>query len=436
MQSTSVRTVYIPAGGVVLTADLVSRAASLGVVLFSHGSGSSRFSPRNRHVAGALQQAGFTTLLLDLLTESEETDDARTGRLRFAVPLLAARLGAATDWVTQQAGIADGPLGYFGASTGAAAALIAAADRPEVVRAVVSRGGRPDLAVAALPHVTAPTLLIVGGEDDAVVELNREALETIGGEKDLRIVAGASHLFEEPGALDEVTGLARDWFERHLVGRPYRDRAEAGRILAARLARYRGRRDVVVLALPRGGVPVGEEVARALDAPLDVVIVRKLGVHAQPELALGAIASGGVRVLNEELVQALSIPHMVIDAVASREQNELERRERRYRDDRPPFDVGGRVVIVVDDGLATGATMRAAVVALRRRKAARVVVAVPTASRAACEALRAEADEVVCATTPEPFYAVGQWYQDFSQTTDLEVREALGRAAARRRRAA
>jgi putative phosphoribosyl transferase len=209
----------------------------------------------------------------------------------------------------------------------------------------------------------------------------------------------------------------------------FRNRREAGRALAERMAPYAKRPDVLVLALPRGGVPVAYEVARALDAPLDVFLVRKLGVPGHEEYALGAIASGGVRVMNEDLVRALRLPATAIDAMAAREQQELERRERLYRGDRPPPDVRGRTVILVDDGLATGATMLAAVHALRKQGAARIVVAVPVASPDTCNALRLEVDDIVCAVTPEPFHAVGLWYEDFSQTTDEEVRDLLTRAA-------
>ena len=210
----------------------------------------------------------------------------------------------------------------------------------------------------------------------------------------------------------------------------FRDRHDAGQRLAAKLTRYANRPDVIVLGLPRGGVPVAYEVALAVDAPLDVFLVRKLGVPGQEELAMGAIASGGVRVLNEEVVRTLGIPDEVVEAVAAREQRELERRHRLYRGKPPAPRVEGRTVILVDDGLATGSTMRAAVAALRRQRPARIVVAVPVGAPQTCEDFRDEADEAVCARTPEPFHAVGAWYEDFSQTTDEEVRELLGRAAA------
>jgi putative phosphoribosyl transferase len=208
----------------------------------------------------------------------------------------------------------------------------------------------------------------------------------------------------------------------------YRDRLEAGRLLATKLTDYANRQDVLVLALPRGGVPVAYEVAKALHAPLEVFVVRKLGVPGHEELAMGAIATGGVRVLNEDVVRMLHIPESVINAVTAREQRELERREDLYRDDRPPADVSGRTVILIDDGLATGATMRAAVQALRQQHPARIVVAVPVAAPATCNEFRTEVDEIICAKTPEPFFGVGYWYEDFSQTTDKEVHDLLALA--------
>jgi putative phosphoribosyl transferase len=209
----------------------------------------------------------------------------------------------------------------------------------------------------------------------------------------------------------------------------FRDRHEAGRLLAERLAAYTDRLDVVILALPRGGVPVAFEIAAVLHVPLDVMVVRKLGVPGHEELAMGAIASGGVQVVNQEVVRHLGLSQAVLESVAATEYQELTRRERAYRGSHGAAIVEGRTVILVDDGLATGSTMRAAVAALRRRGPTRIVIAVPTAAPETCEELKTEVDEIVCATTPTPFYGVGQWYDDFSQTTDEEVRDLLEQAA-------
>ena len=208
----------------------------------------------------------------------------------------------------------------------------------------------------------------------------------------------------------------------------FANRTAAGQQLADRLQQYAGRADVLVLALPRGGVPVGFEIARTLRVPLDVFLVRKLGVPDHRELAMGAIASGGIRVINQDIVQALGIPDDAIESVATEEEEELERRQQAYRDDRPPPDLLGKTVILVDDGLATGSTMRAAVAAVRQQTPARIVVALPVGALASVEELRDEVDEVVCLLTPEPFHAVGGWYQDFSQTTDEEIRALLDEA--------
>jgi putative phosphoribosyl transferase len=223
--------------------------------------------------------------------------------------------------------------------------------------------------------------------------------------------------------------MARRMQRSQGMASPFRDRTEAGRRLAEKLARYAGQPDAIVLALPRGGVPVAYEVAMALNAPLDVYLVRKLGVPGHEELALGAIATGGVRVLLPEVIREADVPEHTVERVTQQELRELERRERAFRGDRPPPEVRGRTVILVDDGLATGATMRAAIAALKQQGPAHIVVAVPTAAPQTCESMRREVDDVVCAITPEPFYAVGLWYDDFAQTTDDEVRALLERAS-------
>ena len=219
------RQAHIPIDGVTLDGDLSLPDGAQAVVSFAHGSGSSRFSPRNRYVAGVLQQAGLGTLLLDLLTPEEEQVDARTGHLRFDIGLLARRLVGATEWLGEQQETRALKVGYFGASTGGGAALVAAAELPDGIGAVVSRGGRPDLAGPVLPRVTAPTLLIVGGLDAPVIALNKQAMQEMRAHTELAVVSGATHLFEEPGTLDEVARLARDWFLKYLTLAQHRSAA-------------------------------------------------------------------------------------------------------------------------------------------------------------------------------------------------------------------
>jgi len=209
----------------------------------------------------------------------------------------------------------------------------------------------------------------------------------------------------------------------------FKNRSDAGRQLAARLNEYANRSDVLVLALPRGGVPVAFEVASALGAPLDVYLVRKLGVPGHTELAMGAIAAGGVEVLSETLIRDLNIPHLLVQQIAVRERLELERRDRLFRGDRPPVPVRDRTILLIDDGLATGSTMQAAITALRQQAPAHIIVAVPVGARDTCDRLRHMADRVVCLSTPEPFEAVGLWYEEFGQTSDEEVTRLLAAAA-------
>ncbi|HTR51663.1 MAG TPA: phosphoribosyltransferase family protein [Kofleriaceae bacterium] len=447
----SIEDILITTGPLALRGCLGVPQGPIGLVIFAHGSGSSRLSPRNRHVAEALRARGIATLLVDLLTESEELADRIDATLRFDVELLADRLLAITDWVRRSSSVAHLPLAYFGASTGAAAALLAASRRPEAVRAVVSRGGRPDLAGAALPLVRAPTLLIVGSEDAHVLDLNREAIERMTVPTQLAIVPGASHLFEEPGTLDEVAQLASEWLIDHFAqvfaeprrsnwGRQFVDRRAAGQRLATALRHYADSAGpaprvtsgapphVIVYGLPRGGVPVADEIAKALGAPLDVWLVRKIGMPIQPELGMGAIAEGAALVLDPELVRWSGASTRELRALVHRKAAEIRRSARLYRGEQAAIDVRGKTAILVDDGIATGNTLRAAIRGAKKRGAARVVIAAPVAAAEAVDMLRGEADEVVCLSTPEHLIAVGAWYQSFHQLSDDEVLAILAEA--------
>ncbi len=423
----------ILADGATLEGELAIPENAAGIVLFAHGSGSSRLSPRNQFVAQELRKAGVGTLLFDLLTEDEASDRENV----FDIDFLAHRLSEASRWLKTTPASGDYPLGYFGASTGAAAALVAAA-QDRSIRAVVSRGGRPDLAIRHLAKVKAPTLLIVGGNDYGVIELNEKAYRVLRCEKSLRIVPGATHLFEEPGALEQVAELASEWFNHHFKSGHFEaandgplvfsTREEAGRMLARRLAAYAGA-NVVVLGVPRGGLPVAKEVADALGAPLDVIVVRKLGAPHQPELGIGAVVDGDspTAIFNPDLIDYLGISKQYLQAEIERQLKEVNRRELEYRGGRASIALADKTVIIVDDGIATGSSVRAALRGVRRQKPKRVVLAIPVAPPETIESLRSEADEIVCLEMPADFMSVGQFYRDFHQCTDEEVKAILQR---------
>jgi predicted phosphoribosyltransferase/pimeloyl-ACP methyl ester carboxylesterase len=404
-------------------------ADAKGLVIFAHGSGSGRFSPRNNYVARRLEKSGFATLLLDLLSPEEETDRRNV----FDIELLGSRMVEATEWARDTPQLSHLPICYFGASTGGGAALAAAAMNPEHVSAVVSRGGRPDLAGDALVSVEAPTLLLVGSLDEQVLELNRWAMSRLKCTAELVIVPGAGHLFEEPGTLDYVVAKATDWFLHFSSGEtpdviqlPFANRRVAGQLLAAQLLKLKSCHPLV-LALPRGGVPVGYEIAKKLDADLDLLLVRKIGAPHHPEFGIGAVVDGEQPKvsLNREVVDQLGVPSGYIHNEAHHQLREIERRREEYLGGRMQIPIGGRTVIVVDDGIATGSTVRAALRAIREKKPAKLVLAVPVGAPDSILSLQRECDEVICLVTPDPFYAVGANYEDFSQTTDKEVRELL-----------
>ena len=381
----------------------------------------------------------MATLLFDLLLPAEAASRSNV----FDIDLLANRLLAATAWLRAQDETRRLGLGYFGASTGAAAALVAAARRSGPIGAVVSRGGRPDLAGAALAEVRAPTLLIVGGDDRAVLDLNRAALERLQCEKRLEIIptggpslrrarrAGYGHrpcprLVRQAPARGGRS-LMFDIFEHDV----FPDRTEAGRRLAERLQHLKDQQPVV-LALPRGGVPVAYEVARVLEAPLDLVLVRKIGAPFQPELAIGAVVDGErpELVLNRDLITEYGIPESYVEGERRRQLAEIERRREQYLAGRARAPVQDRTAIVIDDGIATGATMEAALHATRRAGPRRLVLAVPVAPPDTIERLRPEVDEVVCVQIPAFLGAIGSFYRDFRQLRDEDVIGLLEAAAA------
>lgn len=397
-----------------------------GLIIFAHGSGSSRHSPRNAYAARSFEQMGFATLLFDLLTEEEAGNRSNV----FDIPLLARRIEHAVDWALEQPALKGLPIGLYGASTGGGAALAASVSSPHV-RAVVSRGGRPDLAGTALSHVRAPSLLIVGGQDHEVLRLNEVAAGKMVCELRIAVVPDAGHLFEEPGTLDQVLALAGGWFVKHLtttcsMALPFADREAAGHFLARALSGHQFIRPIVY-ALPRGGVPVARPIADALHAPLDILMVRKIGVPWQPELAAASVVNGEQTdiVTNDAVMKAAGLDAAKIRELAQPELAEIERRRQLYLPGRPALPAEGRTAILVDDGIATGASMKAAILAVARRKPAEMIVAVPVGAPDTLHALGKMVDEVVALAAPHQFEAVGKFYKDFHQLTDEEVIELL-----------
>ena len=439
----TIEQIAISSGSNVLRGCLGVPPGPVGLVVLAHGSATGRNSPRNRYVAEALRARGLATLLVDLLTDTEEHADRIDASLRFDVDLLAERLLAVVAWIRRESHVSHLPLAFHGTSTAAAAALIAAAKHPELARVVVSRSGRPDLAGAELPRVAAPTLMIVGAADARALDLNREAVDRMLVPTQLAIVPGASHTFDEPGALDEVAQLTGEWVVEHLArdvsephvasasGRPFRDRRAAGARLAELLHHHR--HNVVVCGLPRGGVVVADELAKALGAPLDVWVASKIGMPIQPELGMGAIAEGAAIVLDPAILRWSGAAPREVMAIVHRKAAEVRRRARAYRGDHAPIELHGKTAILVDEGIATPGVLRAAVVGARRRGAARVVIASPVAAGDAVARLRLVADELAAVKLPHHLVSLAAWYEDLRPVEDREVVDILD--AARRRMA-
>lgn len=425
--------IRVEVGGRELRASLAVPQGPVGVVIFAD-TDPHRHTARDHHVAEALRARGLATVECELLSDDENEYD---------VDLAATRLLALTDWILDRSTLAHLPIGYLGASTGAAATLIAASRRPELIRAVVSRGGRAELAGSALPIVRAPTLLIAGDNDDSRAEIDCEVVDQMTACTQLAIIPGASHSFEEPGALEEVVALACEWLVDHFAqvlaepiakrgswGRQFRDRQCAGERLAQLLHRYEGD-DVVVCGLPRGGVVIANEIAKELDAPLDVWLVRKIGMPIQPELGMGALAEGAALVLDSTNIKWSGATPEDLRAIVHAKAEEIRRRAKVYRDGHDALDVHGKTVILVDEGVATAGALRAAIRGARKRGAARVVVAAPVIAAEGLEVLKREADEVACLATPRHLIAVGAWYQDFRKPSQQDVVAILTHARER-----
>jgi predicted phosphoribosyltransferase/dienelactone hydrolase len=435
-----------------LEGDLVVPPTARSIVLFAHGSGSNRHSLRNQYVAQVFNNAGFATLLVDLLTQQEKEIDDKSRHIRFNIDLLAERLLAVTYWLLQNTNTYNLRIGYFGSSTGAAAALIAAANLGNTVKTIVSRGGRPDLAGAkgVMQHVRAPTMLIVGGNDSSVITLNKSSLAQLGtGAKELAVIPGAGHMFDEPGKMEVVAEIATEWFKCYLENgkkfenkyrykpglssiftKPgiqirFKDRAAAGVMLASVLRKYEGKADGIVIGIPRGGVVVADAIARKLGFELDVAFPRKLRSPGNSENAIGAIMQDGSVYVDSGLVESMMISKDYMEMEQSEQKKEIQRRMDLYRPGQRGYRIRGRVVVLVDDGAATGATVAAAARWTRRQEPAKMIVALPVASKQSVKVLKSEADDVQVLKQPSDFKALAQFYQDFQDVTDNQVMQIM-----------
>jgi predicted phosphoribosyltransferase/dienelactone hydrolase len=435
-----------------LEGDLVIPSGAQAIILFAHGSGSSRYSTRNQYVAQVLNDAGFATLLVDLLTPKEKEIDEKSRHLRFDIDLLAGRLLAVTQWLLQEPETSNLKIGYFGSSTGAAAALIAAAKLADTVKTIVCRGGRPDLADSrgVLQHVAAPTLLILGGNDTPVISLNRAALKQLSHAeaKELAIIPETGHLFEEPGKMEEVANITAEWFgcyllrngkkfenkynqkasglfsmfkEKSHIQMRFKDRAAAGDMLASLLNKYKHSDGITVIGIPRGGAVVAAAVARKLAGGFDIVIPRKLKAPDNSENAVGAMMQDGSVYLDSNLVESMKISNEYIEMEKSEQKKEIDRRMALYRPQPKEYNIKGRTVILVDDGAATGATIIAAARWIRKQEPKRLIIALPIASKQTAKLLNNEADSVEVLRSPSDFKAVEQFYHNFDEITDNQI---------------
>jgi putative phosphoribosyl transferase len=459
--------------GPTLEGDLAIPTEAKGVILFAHGTGSSRRSARNRYIAEALNKAGFATLLIDLLSSEEKKADIAGRHLRYDIELLAARFKEITKWLLQEPKTRNLKIGYFGSSTGAAAAIIAANlsnNNNNIVKALVLRSGRLDLAEEQhLQKIIAPTLLIVGGSDDtAIAGINRTALKGLKNAKDrqLAVIPGAGHLFEEPGKIEEVAKVATQWFEtyllcsgkkfenkyaqktkspgllssifrdRHHLQIKFKDRVAAGEILAASLRKYKKQRgeeeedintSITVIGIPRGGVVVADTVAKKLAIrDFDIIIPRKLRALNNSENAIGAIMQDGSVYLEDRFLESMNVSNQYLEMEKSEQKKEIDRRMGLYRPERDrEYKINGRTVFLVDDGAATGATIIAAARWIKRQNPKRLIIALPVSPSQVNVAISQQADVLEVIYAPSNFRSVEQFYQNFPVVSDHEIIKIL-----------
>src|SRR5215216_359774 len=441
--------------------DLTIPLAAQAIVLFAHGNGNGSYSSRNQFVAAVLNNKGIATLLVDLLNQEEKRIDEETKHIRYNIGLLARRFAAVTNWLAQQPETRDLKIGYFGSSTGAAAALITA-ERLGLAKAIVTRGGRADLAgESALHQVKAPILFIVGGNDTSVIAMNKRALELLSNAeaKELAIIPSATHLIEEPGKMEEVAQIAADWFECYLLrtGKrkfhnrysrittrsgllssmrnkyafqmKFKDRFAAGEILSLALGKYKNDRGGInVIGIARGGVIVADPIAEKLNADFDIIVPRKLRSPYNSENALAAIMHDGSLYSDSSTLQTQNdISNEYIEMEKLEQKKEMERRLSIYRPYSREYKITDRTVILVDDGIATGVTMIEAARWIRKQEPKQLIIAAPVAPKRALEPLKNEVDQVEIIRRPSDLKAVEQFYQEFASVSDDQILQVAKR---------
>lgn len=430
-----------------LEGDLAIPIRAKAIVIFAHGAGSSRYSTRNQYIAKVLNESGFATLLVDLLTVAEKKIDDQGRHLRFDMNLLTNRFMIVTNWVQNEPETSNLKMGYFGASTGAAAAIIAASSYDNSARAIVSRGGRPDLVSnKLLSRLTCPILFIVGGNDSSVLGITADAIKKLSASKhkELVVIPRAGHLFEEQGKMEQVAQTTVEWFrsyllddgkkfdsaytqkrssifslkERFNIKLRFKDRTAAGAMLASILRKHRKDNNVIILGIPRGGVVVADAISRMLHADFDIIFPRKLRSPDNPESAIGAIMQDGSVYIDANRVKTLEISHEYLELEKSEQVKEIYRRKTLYRPSRKDYNITSRTVILVDDGAATGSTVIAAAKWIRKQKPRQLIIALPVAPKDVASSLKNEADHLEILRVPSNFETVAQFYNDYADVTD------------------